>query len=81
MHSVQIYRDNLPLYIVKPDSDSAQVKRVMGDNVVTLNFTENQYIDFKIGDKTQIFEDPQDHSYNRDSRVDHRWQFYVLGCL
>lgn len=55
MHFVQIYRGNLPLLQVKPSDDSLQMKRIMGENEIRLNFIENQYIDFKIGDKAQIF--------------------------
>lgn len=55
MNVVNIYRDNLLLYGIKPQDDSVHSKQIMGDNVVRLTFVEPQYIEFKIGDKAEIF--------------------------
>lgn len=55
MNAVNIYRDNLFLYGIKPQDDSTHVKRIMGENVLRINFLEPQYIEFKIGDKAQVF--------------------------
>lgn len=56
MHVVDIYRDNLLLFGVKVDgNDNLHVKRIQGENEIRLNFVENQYINFKIGDYCTIF--------------------------
>lgn len=55
MHVVDIYRDNLLLFGIKPDQDSTHIKRIMGENELRINFVENQYINFSIGDKTTVF--------------------------
>lgn len=55
MHVIDIYRDNMLLTSIKPQEDSAQVKRVMRDNDIQITFKDSQYIDFKIGDKTTVF--------------------------
>ncbi len=55
MHVVDIYRDNLLLFGVKPDPDSVHIKKIQAENELRLNFVENQYIDFKIGDTATVF--------------------------
>lgn len=39
----------------KPEGTSSQQKKVMGDNIVSLQFTLNQIINFNIGDWTIVF--------------------------
>jgi hypothetical protein len=57
MNTIDIYRDNLFLYTIKPEDDSTQLKKIMGENELRVNFVENQYIEFKIGDKTTLFDE------------------------
>lgn len=55
MDKVVIYRGGVPFVTVEPDDNSTQVKEVMGDNTVALQFTLDNYIDFSIGDYCTIF--------------------------
>ena len=55
MNQVAIYRDNLFLYGIKPEKDSTHIKKIMGENELRINFVESQFINFKIGDKANIF--------------------------
>lgn len=59
MKTVDIYRKEgtLDVFVatVKPDSSSNQLKKVMGDNQVTLNFEDNRPIQFKINDYCTIY--------------------------
>lgn len=57
MHTVDIYRGNLFLFSLKPENDSVQVKKIMGENEIRINTTENQYIDLKIGDHATVFDE------------------------
>jgi hypothetical protein len=57
MHTVDIYRDNMLLTSVKPEAESAQVKRVMAENELQITFKDSQYIDFQIGDKATVFDE------------------------
>jgi hypothetical protein len=58
MTTVDIYQDN-PLYArpitVKPDDSSNQVKRIMGENEITLSFQDSRYLAFKIGDYCDVY--------------------------
>lgn len=40
---------------IKPDKSSSQVKKVMGDNQVTITFEDSRYIAFKINDFCEVF--------------------------
>lgn len=57
MQQVQIYRGDLPLFAIKPEDDSSQLKKIMGENELRINFVHNQFIDFKIGDKAQVYDE------------------------
>ncbi len=41
--------------VIKPDKTSTQVKKIMGDNIVNLNFELNHLVNFRIGDYAEIF--------------------------
>lgn len=55
MQSVDIMRNGALLATIFPDSNSTQVKRVMGENQVTITFSKSSYIPFRIGDYCTIF--------------------------
>lgn len=40
---------------IKPDSSSAQVKRIMGDNLLNVSFEDNRYISFAVNDFCEVF--------------------------
>lgn len=53
---VDIYRDGLQIFTIKPNEDSAQAMSIMGENYIGLNFSDSQYINFKIGDRAKFFD-------------------------
>jgi len=59
MNTIDILRDvaSAPTAFVtiKPDNNSTQVKRIMGDNLLNIAFEENHYIQFKINDYCSVF--------------------------
>src|SRR5947207_1874698 len=55
MNTVDIYRDGSVFITIKPDSNSSQAKKVMGDNIVTIAFEDARNIPFKINDYCTIF--------------------------
>jgi hypothetical protein len=58
MDTLQILRGNdEPVWNIKLDNDSNQVKQIMGDNVLTLHFFLSNYVDFKIGDYCTAFDE------------------------
>ncbi|MEO6610751.1 MAG: hypothetical protein ABIT05_01420 [Chitinophagaceae bacterium] len=40
---------------IKPDSTSVQVKKIMGENQLTISFEDSRYIDFKLRDFCVVF--------------------------
>lgn len=57
MQRIQIYREDLPLVEIVPSNDSAQIKRIMGENELRVNFKMNQYVRFRIGDWMEVFDE------------------------
>lgn len=55
MHIVDIYRADDLVTSVKPDNNSTQTKKIMGDNLVTLSFEDDRYLNFRINDYCTIF--------------------------
>lgn len=55
MQRIQIYRDQLPLTEIAPNNDAAQVKSIMGENEIRVSFVMNQYVNFQVGDWTELF--------------------------
>jgi hypothetical protein len=59
MDSIIIYRNvsgtETEIETINPESTSAQVKQMMGENAITLNFTLNHYTDFIFGDYCTVF--------------------------
>jgi len=60
MNTVDIKRINSSGVIefiatIKPDKSSAQVKKVMGENLLNISFEDSRYISFKINDYCQVF--------------------------
>lgn len=50
-----IMRDTDTITTFKPDGTSNQQKKIMGDNIISLQFTLNQIINFNIGDWCLVF--------------------------
>lgn len=55
MNTVDIMRGDSLFVTIKPDDDSDQVKKVMGDNQIRLHFRENRILPFKINDWCMVF--------------------------
>jgi hypothetical protein len=55
MHSIDIYRAGNFFTTIKPDDSSTQVKKVMGDNQLSITFEDNRHINFKINDYCTVF--------------------------
>lgn len=56
MDIIDIYRGPDLFVQIKPDESSSQVKQVMGDNSISLDFRINHYIKFSIGDYCTVFD-------------------------
>lgn len=54
-HSIDIMRSGSLLATIKPDDSSTQVKRIMGENVLSISFTDSRFIPFQIGDYCTVF--------------------------
>jgi hypothetical protein len=55
MQTVDILRDDELFVTIKPDDNSVQKKVIMGENSVTIQFSDSRFIDFKINDYCFIF--------------------------
>lgn len=55
MHTIDIYRGADLFVTIKPDDSSVQVKRIMGENQLQIQFRENRNIIFKINDYCTVF--------------------------
>lgn len=55
MNSIKFYRGSSLFTEVKPDSNSVQQKKIMGDNEVTIDFQSSVIVPFQVGDYTTIF--------------------------
>lgn len=55
MNQVAIYRNGSLLQQVKPDSNSSQIKSIMGENSLSLNFVLNSNPEFQYGDYCTVF--------------------------
>lgn len=55
MHTIDIYRGNDLFVTVKPEDSSAQVKRIMGDNLIEVRFQDSRNIIFDINDYCTVF--------------------------
>lgn len=55
MKTIDIYRSGELFVTVKPDDTSTQLKKIMGENQVTLTFRMSSYADFSINDYCTIY--------------------------
>lgn len=59
MQEVTITRDSLftvaDVAVIKPDDNSVQIKKVMGENLLNISFEDNRYIPFAINDYCTVF--------------------------
>lgn len=55
MQTVDIYRGADLFVTIKPDADSSQIKKIMGENVIRLAFDDNRFINFQINDWCTVF--------------------------
>lgn len=55
MQEIEIYRAGSLFVKVKPKDSSAQIKAIMGDNYLSLDFELSSYVDFGLNDYTDVF--------------------------
>jgi hypothetical protein len=57
MDSIDIYRGVDIFTTIKPDDSATQQKKVMGENELRITFQDNHYIEFKINDYCNVFDE------------------------
>lgn len=57
MHTIDIYRGSDLFVTIKPEDSSVQVKRIMGDNQLQIQFKDSRNILFQINDYCTVFGD------------------------
>lgn len=55
MDTIDIMRGNAVFMTIKPDDSSVQVKKIMGENEIRLQFTLNAHAGFQVGDWCSVF--------------------------
>lgn len=55
MQTIDIMRGSSLLVTIKPDDSSAQTKKIMGDNSLSITFEDNKIIPFQINDWCVVF--------------------------
>lgn len=73
MHKIDIYRGQGLFATIIPADNSSQVKRIMGDNTLNIQFQDSRNLIFKIndyctvfGEKYKIYELPADKKINKN---------------
>lgn len=55
MQTIDIYKNGQLFVAIKPDDSSTQVKQIMGENRINIEFRDSRHINFEINDYCDVF--------------------------